>query len=80
MPGFDISQITKNVNLNNIKTYKVITLNDKTGEHDLNFKINNIKKWLAKGFYVKTTIVNQLADPSGPVSINFYYINSIIEY
>ena len=36
MPGFDISQITKNVNLNNTKTYKVITLNDKTGEHDWN--------------------------------------------
>ena len=35
-------------------------------------KTNNIKKWLVKGHYVNTTILNQKSDSSGgPVSILF---------
>ena len=47
-------------------------VSEKSGEHDLKFKTNNIKKWLLKGHHVKATIVNQKSETSGgPVSVEF---------
>lgn len=43
--------------------YKMITIRNKIDEHDMLQKLNNIKKWLAKGFPVRAVIQNTANSP-----------------
>ncbi|XP_046647217.1 uncharacterized protein LOC124337171 [Daphnia pulicaria] len=44
------------------KSPKMITFKDKIEKHDLDAKLNNIKKWLSKGHFVKASISNVSKD------------------
>lgn len=44
------------------KASKMVTIKDKIEKHDLTSKLNNIKKWLAKGHTVRATITNLSKD------------------
>lgn len=52
----------------NKKEPKTIIMNDKIEENDLKSKLNNVKKWLAKGLVVEVNIVKQLTDNAKLVS------------
>ncbi|KAI9557704.1 hypothetical protein GHT06_017533 [Daphnia sinensis] len=44
------------------KSSKMVTIKDKIEQHDLMAKVNNIRKWLAKGHTVRATITNLSKD------------------
>lgn len=47
---------------NKKKSTKMITFKDKIEQHDMDSKLNNIKKWLSKGHFVKASITNVSKD------------------
>lgn len=52
------------------KSPKMITFKDKIEKHDLDAKLNNIKKWLSKGHFVKASISNVSKDEKKVVMEN----------
>nr|CAH0104656.1 unnamed protein product [Daphnia galeata] len=44
------------------KSSKMITFKDKIEQHDLDSKLNNVRKWLSKGYFVKGSITNVSRD------------------
>lgn len=53
------------------KASKMVTIKDKIEKHDLTSKLNNIKKWLAKGHTVRATITNLSKDEKKVVLVIF---------
>ena len=60
------------------KEPKTIAIKDKIEKHDLNAKINNIKKWLAKGHLVNAIISSQQKENTNK-SVNKYILSIILE-
>ncbi len=52
------------------KSSKMITFKDKIEQHDLDSKLNNVRKWLSKGYFVKGSITNVSRDAKKVVMPN----------
>jgi translation initiation factor IF-3 len=57
------------------KSTKMITFKDKIEQHDLDSKLNNIRKWLSKGHLVKASITNVSKDEKKGVMEKLLILN-----